>query len=171
MALIRSAYGPKNRTTAITFTGEGRTKQSFADDSDINNIMARYLKTGLIEAVNKHEPQYGDTTGINFQACMDTVVAAKAMFADMPAKIRNRFDNDPGKFLDFVNNPENIDEGVKLGLLTPRAPAVVSEAPAAPAALQEPQNRTDDGRFTFDNPPSGPEGDAPSGARRRGPAR
>lgn len=129
-----TAYGPKTKVL-ITFTTAGRTKQSFKDETDINQIMARFIRTGALEFTNKHEPRYGDTTGINFQACMDVITSAQNMFKDMPSKIRNRFDNDPAKFLDFVNDPENTEEGVKLGLLTPRkAEEATPTPPAAPAA-------------------------------------
>ena len=33
-----------------------------------------------------------------------------------PSKARTKFDNDPGKFLDFVQNPDNELEFYELGL-------------------------------------------------------
>jgi len=37
-----TAYGPKARLRHVTPPGVGRTKQSFKDECDINNIMKRF---------------------------------------------------------------------------------------------------------------------------------
>lgn len=124
----------------MTFTGPGRTKQSFRDETDINLIMARFQKTGLIDFVEKNAPQYADVTGLEFQACMDKITSAREMFSQLPAKWRRRFDDDPAKFLDFVNDPANEAEAIALGIVPAKAtpPAAgdgkaVSGAPKAPA--------------------------------------
>lgn len=121
-----TAYGPK-RKVAISFEpGFGRTKQSFKDECDVNNIMARYIRTGVLEFRQRHEPRYGDCTGADFQFYMNEIAKANSMFADMPAQLRARFENDPAKFLDFVQNPKNLDEARELGLCKP----VVAQAAA-----------------------------------------
>ncbi len=137
---LRSAYGPKARHS-ITFTGQGRTKQSHKKECDINNIMARFQKTGAIDFVNTQSPQFGDATGMEFQTAMETVSKANEMFDAMPSKIRDRFKNDPQKLLTFLENEENRSEAVFLGLLKePEAkePEKTKEAAeaseAAPAA-------------------------------------
>ena len=38
-------------------------------------------------------------------------------FIFLPSKIRKKFENDPKVFLDFVCNPENVDELRTMGLL------------------------------------------------------
>ncbi len=113
---IRSAYGPKQRQQ-IKFASQGRTKQAMQAECDINNIMAKYQKTGVIDFVNKHQPQYGDASGVDFQSAMQTVKRAEAMFADLPSTVRKRFNNNPSELLQFCENPENRQEAIKLGLL------------------------------------------------------
>ena len=39
------------------------TKQSFKDECNINNIMSKYMKDGLIGHVNKHQGRYDDLPG------------------------------------------------------------------------------------------------------------
>ena len=39
------------------------TKQSFADECDINNIMKRYIKDGVVNHLNTYQGNYGDFTG------------------------------------------------------------------------------------------------------------
>ncbi len=78
--------------------------------------MARFVKTGMIDFVNKHEPQYGDVTALDFQSSMERVATSREMFADLPAKVRDRFNNDPAELLQFLEDPRNKAEAVLLGL-------------------------------------------------------
>jgi len=113
---ILTAYGPHLKIS-ISFPEKGRTKQSFKDECDINNIMARYLKTGVLDYTNKREGSYGDATSLDFQSSMDLVARAKSSFSQLPAKLRARFNNNPGELLAFTEDADNYDEAVKLGLV------------------------------------------------------
>lgn len=116
MHTVRSAYGHKT-AVQITFPEQGRTKQAMQSQCDINQIMAKFQKTGVIDFVNKHSPQFGDSTGIDFQKSMETVAKANEMFADLPSSVRKRFNNDPQELLAFCEDAENRQEAIKLGLL------------------------------------------------------
>lgn len=109
------------------------TKQSSKDDCDINNILAKYQRTGLLEFVNERQPQYADFSGFDFHGSMQVVAKANEMFSDLPATVRKRFNNEPSEFLAFVDDPNNFDEAVKLGLAYPRSEggAAASAAPAS----------------------------------------
>lgn len=116
-----TAYGPKRRVqVSFEEDGAGRTKQDFAEECDINNILAKYVKTGVLAHANKYAGQYGDATGHDFQSAMETVTNAQTMFEELPAKIRERFGHNPAEFLDYVADPENIPEMESLGLINPR---------------------------------------------------
>lgn len=122
----------KRRPVKLSTPEETRTKQSHKDECDINNIMARYRRTGLIEAVNRNQPRYADVTGLEFRTAMEMVAQAQQLFEDMPSGVRKRFGNDPAAFLDFVNDPENRPEAVRLGLLKADSPSVPEEPAPAP---------------------------------------
>lgn len=131
-----TAYGPKLKVTVDTppvVPGSRRGAiQSFKNECDINRIMAKYQLSGAIDWVAKHEGQYGDVTGIDFDRAMATIVKAQDMFADLPSSVRNRFQNNPAAFFDFMHDPGNAEEMIKLGLATKRAePEVKHEAPPA----------------------------------------
>ncbi len=130
---VRSAYSKKS-PVRLNFNGTSRTKQSFKDETDINAIMARFQKTGMLEFVNKHEPQYGDVTALDFQISMESVATAREMFADLPSKVRDRFNNEPAELLEFLDNPDNRDEAVLLGLVTLPKAKTESKPPATPEA-------------------------------------
>lgn len=131
---FRTAYGPRVSVPLEFPEGEGRTKQSFKDECDVNQIMARFQRTGVLEFRNKFEAQYADVSGVTFQAAMDTIARANHMFHSMPARVRDKFQNDPGRFLAWIQNPNHADEARELGLMKPKESAPVVEPAAAPAA-------------------------------------
>ena len=118
--IIRSAYGPK----AVVKTAVGKktmTKQSFAEECDINNIMAKYQKTGLIDHYNRNAPQYGFATSHDFRESLELVKKAQDMFDELPSQIRRKFDESPQKVLAFCEDPNNRSEMAVLGLLNEEA--------------------------------------------------
>lgn len=97
--------------------GPSKTQQNFAEDCDINTIVNRFLKNKILPPVAQ-TASYGDFTGISsYHDALIKVQAARDMFASLPAKVRKRFNNDPGQYLDFFKDPDNIKEAVNLGLL------------------------------------------------------
>ncbi len=120
------------RPHAISFSGKGRTKQSHRDECDINTIMKRFEKTGMIEHTNTYQGNYGDFTEVpeDYQAAVELVRAADEMFLTLPAKVRLNFGNDPGNFLAFVQNPANIARMREMGLMKPEPPDPNATPPA-----------------------------------------
>ncbi len=109
------------------------TKQSFKKETDINTIMAKYEKTGLLAHVTEYQGYYGDLpSSVDYHDNIQAVIDAKDAFASLTASIRDRFHNEPEEFLEFVLNPENQDEINALGLgvktTLPIGPPVASPA-------------------------------------------
>ncbi|AXL14660.1 internal scaffolding protein [Microviridae sp.] len=115
---IRKHYDPSIKVQFFP-EGESLTHQSMADECDINKIMEKWQKTGILDHTNTFEGQYGDFTDVpsDYHDAMNQVLEANDMFATLPSSIRKKFMNDPGQFLDFVENPENREEMQKLGLI------------------------------------------------------
>lgn len=103
--------------------------QSFAAECDINNIMRKFQRTGMLDWLSTHEGEYMDVTGVNFETAMDTILKAQAMFDDLPSSVRERFQHSPSVFFDFVHSEGAIDELRRLGL-APEPPAAVPVVPA-----------------------------------------
>ncbi len=93
------------------------TEQSHKNVCDVNNIVKKYDTTGLISHLSKMEARFGDMTGLEFKEAQDQIILAKNMFDLLPADIRKRFENDPGKLLEFMEDPLNRDEAIKLGMI------------------------------------------------------
>ncbi len=135
---FRYPYIKKPRVQTET-PGKSRTKQSFKNECDINTIMAKYQKTGAIAHVNKHATEYGFATSADFSTAMRTVTVAQEMFDGLPSSIRNRFNNNPGQFLDFVQDANNKVEGQELGLWPkdPKSTSTEDETPPEGTILVE----------------------------------
>jgi phage internal scaffolding protein len=100
-----------------------KAQQQFKEDSDINVIVNRFGLTGELPT-NVRMPTYEDFTGVvnDFHTAANAVRAAEEAFAAMPADVRTRFSNDPGRFVDFCSDESNRPEAEKLGLVLARKP-------------------------------------------------
>lgn len=131
-------YPQRRAGVVVDCSGDaGRTKQSFKDDADINRIMVKFKRTGVLDWAKTVEPRFLDTTGADFQAAMEVVAMGKTAFAGLPAHVRNRFKNDPVEFLNFCEDPKNRAEGAEMGLWPKEATPPKGEAPEAPPAGPE----------------------------------
>lgn len=107
--LIRSAYSPRIRQQTIN-TEPSMTIQDQKDDTDINNILAKYVKTGLIEHVNKHEGQYGLVSSLDYHTSMTMCKNAESQFEELPSQIRAKFNGNVGDWLEFISDPDNVED-------------------------------------------------------------
>ena len=118
---------------------ETMTQQHMAEQCDINAIMKRYEKTGLLEHVNQYQGEYGDFTVMpDFHTAMNKIRIAEEMFMTLPAKVREKFENDAGAFVEFATNEDNLDEMRELGL-APKAPPSEQPPQQAEKAKQSPE--------------------------------
>lgn len=112
-----------------------KTRQEFAEECDINVLMERYEKGGAITHVNKAMPIYMDVTALpDLRGALDIMREASLAFASLPARARREFDNDPQLFVDFAQNPENIERMREWGL----APPPPGEPPAVRVEVVNP---------------------------------
>jgi len=115
---------------------EGGAKQSFKDECDVNKILARYAKTGLLTPVTSRSPAFVDVSSVgDYRSALENVRSAKALFMELPSGIRSEFQNDPAEFLDFCTDPDSEDRMRELGLLPaldPEPPVVVPDAVVEP---------------------------------------
>lgn len=103
-----------------TKTNPGRTKQAPSEEADINVIMSRWVSSGTIPPQNLGTPHYGDFTNVqSYQEAVNAVMQADELFNALPAELRDKMGNDAGNFIDYVADPANRDELLKLGLLLP----------------------------------------------------
>lgn len=133
---FRTPYNySQNPSSGLDFTGTvSLTKQCFKDECDINNVLRKYQTQGVLPDVIKTNPQYGDFSDLlSYEESLAVVSKAEEQFSMLSAKVRRRFDNDPSKFLDFVDDAANLEESYELGI---RVRPVAAEGSAR--SLSEP---------------------------------
>lgn len=118
---VRSPYNydadEVSNETGLKCEDESRAQQSFKDECDINEIVRRFGLTGELPGDFKM-PQSGDFTFVtDYKSALDMVRAADEEFRRLPAEVRDRFMNDPGRLIEFVEDEKNRVEAEKLGLL------------------------------------------------------
>lgn len=123
-------------------TPPSMAKQEFKRECDINNIVKHFSTHGMLNHVNAKAAQgaYQDLPDhMDFQESLHTIKAAETAFMTLPAKVRDRFGQDPAQFLAFMADPENIDEVRKLGLTQapevapPPVEVIIKGAPEEPS--------------------------------------
>jgi phage internal scaffolding protein len=136
---FRKAYEPHKKYVFNT-VGESLTQQHFKDECDVINIIKKHDRNGIIEHVQRGQARYGDFSEVTgYREALDLVRDAQDEFMTIPSDIRKKFDNDPGKFYEFVSNPDNKEELKEMGFIeTPSAASPSSAADKAPSEAGEP---------------------------------
>jgi phage internal scaffolding protein len=136
---FKTAYG--ERFPSQLFTGdESEVQQCFKDECDMNFILDKYRTTGLADHVSRFQGKYEDLSQpVDFQSALNVVISAQEAFDTLPSDIRKKFSNSPQEFLEFVNNPDNQEKLVEMGLAQkpldqalPESPATVDPVEPAP---------------------------------------
>ena len=115
--------------TAFNNTEPSLTKQEFTESCDPNFILDRHARGQDISLTGI--PSYGDFTNVprSYHEALNIVTRANQSFMQLDAKLRAKFENDPAQFLDFVSNPDNLPEMIKLGLASSRDDSASSMPP------------------------------------------
>lgn len=119
------------RIGSIKVTGPSKTQQEFRDECNIKTIVRKAMMTGQGLPKPTTKGFFGEFIGIDFQDMQNTLTKAQQAFMTLPAAIRRRFNNNPGQLIDFIEDNQNYEEAVKLGLI-PLPPKKEAEKPPVP---------------------------------------
>jgi len=102
----------------ISFEGTvSKTKQEFAQDSDLNVLMGKYTRYGIIPQGNG-VGTFADVSNIpDYQTTLGLVREAEQSFGDLPSDTRRYFNNDPLELIEFIKDPNNRPMAEKLGIV------------------------------------------------------
>lgn len=142
---FRSAYSPPMKFVFNT-EGDSLTQQHFKEECEVINIIKKHDRNGIIEHVQRGKARYGDFSEVkDYRQALDLVKNAQEEFMQIPSDIRKKFENDPGKFYEFVSNPENKSELIEMGFIeTPKASSDQSSADdKSSSGAVEPSNSSD----------------------------
>lgn len=113
---------------------EGRTRQEFGDECDLNKIVARAERSGVMP-IGREDGVFADLSGIrDLHGSLEEVRRAGEAFAALPAKVRNAFDNDVVAFTEAFQSKEGIAQLVELGAVAPDEETLADRREAAAEA-------------------------------------
>lgn len=93
--------------------------QSQKDEADINTIVRNFGVTGKLPQ-NVRVPTFGDFDTVDdYRSALEAMRVAESSFMAMPSSVRERFENDPQRFVEFCSDSSNLEEMRKLGLAVP----------------------------------------------------
>jgi len=121
----------KKRKYSIDFGKESLTQQGFKDSCDVNNILKAYANTGFDPFESrKQQMRFGNATSKSFSEAMQQVAEIQSAFSELPAKVRQSFQNDPQAWIDHLSTPQATPK--------PENPVTApTEAPKEPRADAE----------------------------------
>lgn len=117
--IFKTRYNPHEaRKFSFECRGESLTQQQFKKECDVNQILNKYKKTGMITHINKHQGNFGDFSNVDdYQTSLHKVMTAQASFMQMPSELRNKFNNDPAQLISFMTDDKNKEDCIKFGLI------------------------------------------------------
>lgn len=88
--------------------GPSLTQQHEAHKTDINKIIEKYDTTGILSHVNKAEPIFSEElVQMDYKQSLDMIRRAESAFMELPANVRNKFGNDPSKYIEYLRRPQD----------------------------------------------------------------
>mgnify|MGYP002259882746 CR=1 FL=1 len=117
LEIRKKAKGKQTRSALLKLRAklsydDGRTKQAFKDQTDINKMLKKAQQTGSIAHLMKYpEATYGDFNGeMDLLTARAQIDRANTIFDELPSEVRREFDNDALKFVKFAGDPANNDK-------------------------------------------------------------
>lgn len=134
---------------------DGRTKQAFKDQCDINKILKKAQQVGSLSHLNKYPEQvYGEFDGeFDLLTAHERIGKANEIFDALPSEIRREFGGDALKFVKFAGDPANNDK------LRELLPQIAEPGTFFPNPVQ--RGGTGAGAATAPNAGAASTGDAP----------
>lgn len=128
--------------TGLSCADETRTQQQFKEECDINHIVEMFGLTGQLP-INERMPLNEEFVEVtDYQTALNKIMEADEQFMKLPANIRERFQNDAGKFVEFASDEKNVDQMREWGMAKakeePEKPWMVRVVPEVPEGAIKP---------------------------------
>lgn len=109
---------PNGRKRVYTENNKpSKTDQQYKDQVEVNYILRKYQKTGILSHVQQMQGQYTDVSQIpDLHEALLKVELAEKSFMQLPSEVRKMMNNDPTQLIEFLQNPANDEKAIELGL-------------------------------------------------------
>lgn len=130
--------------------GEIITEQSHGPHHEIENIVAQYTRTGVLLHNETYAGSYGDISNADsYEEALLKVREAEQFYDALPEGIRQEFPTGTAEFLEFINNPDNVEEIEAFGLDTshlaqPKSKQKAKQPASAPPTEAPPEEPPSD---------------------------
>lgn len=126
----RTPKAPRHRVVLDCSNSPSMTKQAHRDECDINQIIARFDRTGLITHLKTNPGEYLDVAEVGtYREALHRVRAVEGAFYALSAEDRAKFDNSPARYLDWASQERTEDDEPLAAPPTPdEQPAVTQPA-------------------------------------------
>lgn len=94
-----------------------RTQQHYREIVNVNTIMKKAQKSGVLPVVNQESYYAEIPTSYDYKKMLDRIISIDQKFNALPADVRSKFGNDPDQILKYLKDPKNEKEARELGLL------------------------------------------------------
>lgn len=109
-----------------------KCRTEFTDECNINKIMETYKKTG-IEPKLRPEGIFGDYANLpEYDEARSIIIQADDAFNQLPSETRSYFENSPQNLVNFLQNKENKEKAIELGLIDKPKTSPLLEDPPQP---------------------------------------
>lgn len=123
MRFLRTRYNYDadvvSRETGLRCEDETMAQQQFKDECDINTIVRQFGITGQLPTNLRMPLNEAFVDVMDYQSALNQIMESEAAFMQMPAEIRETFQNDPQRFVDYVSDEKNVEQCRKWGLAMP----------------------------------------------------
>jgi hypothetical protein len=131
--VIRDFYSAIGEKDGFCSDMPSKTMQEFVDDCDINHILNSFNSTGVLPPSQQVDsmriPEFIDISSLpeTPQEFYDVFKRAQDSFDLLPIEIKERFNHDKEKFIEFALDPKNANALCDLGLASRRDNGYVLE--------------------------------------------
>jgi hypothetical protein len=138
--MIKKIYDKRERS-GIKNMGDSLTIQTPSNETDINRIVSRAMRTGILgNGGGSRQPMFGDfSSGDDFEALQMKIVQWNSGFMTLPASVRQALGNNPARLIDVMADPDNdayasVAKSLRdLGLIPDKKPIATEKvAPVVP---------------------------------------
>lgn len=106
----------ESERVGLTCNDPSKAQQSQEEEANINTIVGRFLKTGLLPQAKLPPTLDAFADIFDFQSAMNILAEARHSFMQLDPQVRNAFNNDPHLFvsqIDLMTNDPDQDRRAK----------------------------------------------------------
>jgi phage internal scaffolding protein len=104
------------RPKPLFFRGESKVRPEFKDEMDLNNILKKYQTRDIPEHLKRQGVFADYSSYTDLGQHLENIQSVQERFDMLPSSTREKFQNDPIQMLTFLQDANNDEESISLGL-------------------------------------------------------